>query len=194
MTRRWGDDYSFSRFSSRISTPPSRTSSSYSSRLISSVSGSQSSYTSSYRNAYRSFPTVSTSPSSSSSYVSSSYSSASSRNYSRNATATSIRNSSESFGTVFRNRPSYSITTTVRSSMDNQFASDVRLQRSINNCIKATTDIGRKTDFLRHEMAQNRLNTLELRERARDLRYRIDTIRSRSGPSYSSWEDYMAQR
>ena len=37
-------------------------------------------------------------------------------------------------------------------------------------------DIGRKTDFLRHEMAQNRLNTIELRERARDLKYRIGKI------------------
>ncbi|CBY18099.1 unnamed protein product [Oikopleura dioica] len=194
MTRRFGEDWSYSRLSSQASSG-----SSYSSRLISSVSRSQSSYSSSYRNAYRSFPTASTSSSSSYSQSSlpySRYSGSSSRiaNTSYISSYSTGSNSFGNLGTIFRNRPSYDITRTVRSNMDNQFASDVRLQRSINNCIKATTDIGRKTDFLRHEMAQNRLNTIDLRERARDLKYRIDAIRSRSGPSYSSWEDYMSQR
>ena len=104
---------------------------------------------SSYRNAYRSFPTASYSSSSSyspsslpySRHSSSSNSSITSRiaNSSFNSSYGSGSNSSANFGTVFRNRPSYDITRTVRSSMDNQFASDVRLQRSINNCIKATT-------------------------------------------------------
>lgn len=102
---------------------------------------------SSYRNAYRSFPTASTSSSYSPSslpyirYSSASNSSITSRvaNSSFASSYGSGSNSSPNFGTVFRNRPSYDITRTVRSSMDNQFASDVRLQRSINNCIKATT-------------------------------------------------------
>ena len=98
---------------------------------------------SSYRNAYRSFPTSTSSSYSPSSLPYSRYAGSINPSTTSRITASYTSSysgtSSNSFGTVFRNRPSYDITRTVRSSMDNQFASDVRLQRSINNCIKATT-------------------------------------------------------
>ena len=38
--------------------------------------------------------------------------------------------------------------------MDSQFASDVRFQRSVNSCIKATKDVGIKSDFLKRVRIQ----------------------------------------
>ena len=73
--------------------------------------------------------------------------------YHPETSSSSLRNaysSTSSAPTVFRNMPqtASSLSAVMRSKMDSQFASDVKFQRSVNNCIRANEEITRKARFI----------------------------------------------